>query len=141
PFLWAAEHLYRMSRDCGVTVESLQESALPTPEWIARPKPKTVAAAAPADGETPPPPPQAATRHYGPYGVQIVGQADFDQLTAFLSRLEQEFPLCSISGLMMTAGRSPEAQILRITLEWPRYLGPEEDRPKFESSAPEEASP
>lgn len=121
PFLWATERAYRLARECGLVIDSLQETAVSVPEWVVRDRPRTA-----ADGESATP---EETRLYGPYGVQIAGQADFGQLTDFLGRLEREHPLLVLAALTITAGRTPERQGFRMVLEWPRFQAPETRRP------------
>ena len=144
PFLWATERVYRYAREHHVAVESITEARLPVPLWVAAPAPE---AAKPAEEEAEdarrrPPAARPATpstapkenrkeeaaapaRRFAPYSVQVRLRCAYPDLLAFIAAIERDNPYASISSLSILSDESwPEQQSIRLSIEWPRHVGP-----------------
>ena len=141
PFLWVTEQLYRMARSSEFSIDSLQEETVSTPSWIQIQKVKAAAAPqdsgmseenvgeANSDSAVPDQVSNGQNRRFGPYRAQITGTADYEGLKRFLRTLEAEHPLAAIHSLDVTVGSNPDRQSICMTIEWPRYLGPDDAQP------------
>lgn len=139
PNLWVTEHVYRIARQSGFSLDSLQEIATSTPNWLQAPKEGASEAGREteeiAQKENAPrsPAPKAAPKvarfRFGPYRAQATGTAEYETLKIFFEELEKAFPLMAVQNLTITVGTVPDRQAIAFTLEWPRDTGPGQDRP------------
>ncbi len=131
PFLWATEHVYRLAREYGVSIESITEVRQPLPAWVKRrDAPGDTGADAgesgkPPDAGGPPGPPNEEGRRFAPYAVQIRARCDYPDFLRMIRAMERDNPYVSMTGVSVTADDTrPRQQSIRLTVEWPRHVGP-----------------
>lgn len=116
--LTAREILLPLAAETGIALDIPKEGAvidLPVPDPKSTNKTARATSAGKGKGTAGP-----ASPFFALYPVSATGRAGFDQLLAFLRRIESRNPYIAVSELRLTANPdSPETHDFSITLLWP----------------------
>lgn len=101
PLSWATEKIYKLARDAGVDIQSVGEMGSSSPAWENLVK---------------------GDRVFKPYGVRIVAQASYAQLTELIRKLEESNPYLCVTGIMITSqDQNVNKHMINLVVEWPMW--------------------
>lgn len=105
---WATKTLYAHARALGIDIESVSDLEVDAGGFTAKDQEKRV---------------------YKPYGVRMVTQCSYDEVSRLVQALESGNPYVSVSGITISGQMgSPGRHQILLNIEWPNWKSAEKSR-------------